>query len=330
MELYLFGEKNSKRAAYFAKAAAAQNTRVQIRNIADTDPCSIPPSWVKIDPISYQNYDLERMEELVFQYQERLLALKKSTHTFFNHPAALLSALDKLQCKRRLDAAKLTTTQMFDVTITDVPTLKQFMEGRYLPGVFIKPRYGSGAAGILAYRFHPKANREVLYTCAAIANGKLVNTRKLRRLDHSNEIRPILEKILAGQTLLERWHPKAKWKQESYDLRAIMQFGTLDFLIARRSSGPITNLQLNNKSMPYQELGLPESAVEQIKTLCQKAMRVFPGLSYAGIDILLAPDTLEPRIIEINGQGDLLYQDIRNDNLIYQNQIRYYLKKTRR
>lgn len=43
----------------------------------------------------------------------------------------------------------------------------------------------------------------------------------------------------------------------------------------------------------------------------------------AGIDLLLEKGTMRPRIIEMNGQGDLIYRDIYGENRIYQEQIRW-------
>ncbi len=54
--------------------------------------------------------------------------------------------------------------------------------------------------------------------------------------------------------------------------------------------------------------------------LCNRAMDCYPQLKSAGIDILLEKGSLKPRIIEMNGQGDLIYQDIYADNLIYRRQ----------
>ena len=63
--------------------------------------------------------------------------------------------------------------------------------------------------------------------------------------------------------------------------------------------------------------------MKEIEEVCAKAMEAFPELAMAGIDILLEKGSLRPRIIEINGQGDLMYQDIFKENKIYKEQIRY-------
>ncbi len=49
-------------------------------------------------------------------------------------------------------------------------------------------------------------------------------------------------------------------------------------------------------------------------------MGCYPGLASAGIDILLEKGSLKPRIIEMNGQGDLIYQDIFAGNVVYRHQ----------
>ena len=50
-------------------------------------------------------------------------------------------------------------------------------------------------------------------------------------------------------------------------------------------------------------------------------MQLFPNLNVAGFDILLEKNTKKPYIIEINSQGDLMYTDIFDNNMIYKNQI---------
>ena len=60
---------------------------------------------------------------------------------------------------------------------------------------------------------------------------------------------------------------------------------------------------------------------KEIEKLCEEAMALFPRVNVAGLDVMLDKKSGKPRIIEINGQGDLLYQDIYNENRIYRKQI---------
>ena len=49
-------------------------------------------------------------------------------------------------------------------------------------------------------------------------------------------------------------------------------------------------------------------------------MKTLPNLSYAGIDLLVTPSG-KFFVIEVNGQGDAIYQDFYEHNNIYKQQI---------
>lgn len=152
---------------------------------------------------------------------------------------------------------------------------------------------------------------------------RLLNTKRLRCFSREEEIRPLLDRLLQTGCIVERWYAKASHGAYSYDLRAVVQGGELDFLLARLSKGPITNLHLNNHPLEASALGLPDGVLGEIRELCRRAMACYPGLWSAGIDILLERGSLKPRIIEMNGQGDLLYQDIYGENRIYGHQAEW-------
>lgn len=202
-----------------------------------------------------------------------------------------------------------------------VEVLLDCMRAQRVYQVFIKPVYGSGAAGVSAFRFQPSTGRMMLYTCAQLhpVYG-LVNTKRLRCFSGREDILPLLEEILGLSCIVERWYAKAEHGRYSYDLRMVMQEGEPDFLLARLSKGPVTNLHLNNHPMEFAELGLPARVKEEAAELCQRAMECFPGLSCAGIDLLPERGSLSLRVIEMNAQGDLIYQDIFHENRIYRHQ----------
>ncbi len=147
-----------------------------------------------------------------------------------------------------------------------------------------------------------------------------MNTKQLQRFTDSRQVLSMLEKLLRLGCIVERWYAKADYQGYSYDLRAVVQDGRMDFCLARLSKGPITNLHLNNRPLELDALGLSHIVMEEIQDLCQRSMKLFPGLRSAGIDILLERGSLKPRIIEMNAQGDLIYQDIYGKNVIYRRQ----------
>lgn len=295
--------------------------------------------FLKIDPPLWESCCLDELNILAQDYEKKLQWLaelgKKRQITFLNKPEDILALLDKRACKRRLAEAGIPVTEELDgigravfpmaETLDGVgraDLLLGSMERRRIFQVFIKPVCGSGAAGAAAFRWQPRSGRMILYTCAMEnpETGRLVNTKRLRRFTDRKQVLSMIGRLLELGCIVERWYTKAEHNGFSYDLRAVVQDGRMDFILARLSSGPITNLHLNNHPLKGNELGLPCHVMEDVEQLCIRAAGCYPELRSVGIDVLLEKGSLRPRIIELNGQGDLIYQDIYDQNRIYLHQ----------
>ncbi len=309
--------------------------------------------FLKIDPPLWESCCLDELNILAQDYEKKLQWLaelgKKRQITFLNKPEDILALLDKRACKRRLAEAGIPVTEELDgIGRTVFPVaetldsvgqavlpvaetldgvgradlLLDSMERRRIFQVFIKPVCGSGAAGAAAFRWQPRSGRMILYTCAMEnpETGRLVNTKRLRRFTDRKQVLSMIGRLLELGCIVERWYAKAEHNGLSYDLRAVVQDGRMDFILARLSSGPITNLHLNNHPLKGNELGLPCHVMEDVEQLCIRAAGCYPELRSVGIDVLLEKGSLRPRIIELNGQGDLIYQDIYDQNRIYLHQ----------
>lgn len=323
MGICLIGTEGSKRREYFIKAAEAYQIPVRFVAWHEVETVDLCHEIVKIDPPSYSSADISDLGSQTETYLSRLSYLENAGCRFLNTPAGIKSVLDKRHCKEVLAKHDIPATYMVKENVRTVEELEEIMEKYRMYSVFIKPVFCSGAAGVVALRWYPKRKRAMAYTSCYVQNGELVNTKTLYHLDKESDIRLLLQKVLALGAIVERWHPKASFKGKSYDLRVVWQFGKIAFMVARQSAGPITNLHLNNAPLDWQRLSLKEETLMAIHGLCQDAMKLFPGLSMAGIDVLLEKETLCPRIIEINGQGDLMYQDIFAENRIYKQQVEY-------
>lgn len=309
--------------------------------------------FLKIDPPLWESCCLDELNILARDYEKKLQWLaelgKKRQITFLNKPEDILALLDKRACKRRLAEAGIPVTEELDgigravfpvaETLDSVgqavlpvaetldgvgraDLLLDSMERRRIFQVFIKPVCGSGAAGAAAFRWQPRSGRMILYTCAMEnpETGRLVNTKRLRRFTDRKQVLSMIGRLLELGCIVERWYAKAEHNGFSYDLRAVVQDGRMDFILARLSSGPITNLHLNNHPLKGNELGLPCHVMEDVEQLCIRVAGCYPELRSVGIDVLLEKGSLRPRIIELNGQGDLIYQDIYDQNRIYLHQ----------
>lgn len=330
-KMFLIGTEGSKRKEYFEKAAAECGAAVEFTDWREVEGADLTGGVVKIDPPSYTTSDLFEMEEQVSVYRSQLQMLGRRDCVFLNTPEGIERVLDKFSCKKRLSEHGIAVTEMLtdrvmraelSETGDDVEEqLEEMMRRRRVSSVFIKPSCSSGAAGVVAYRRFRGSGKEIAYTSCCVHRGELVNTKRMYRLEKREEIRPLLQAVFSLGVVVERWHPKASYRGKSYDLRVVWQFGEIAYMVARQSGGPITNLHLNNSPLDWRELGLTGQTIAEITQLCGEAMKLFPGLCVAGIDVLLEKGTLRPRIIEINGQGDLIYQDIYRDNTIYKRQI---------
>ncbi len=330
----LLGSAGTKRTDFFQQAAAQAGLPVLFVDWSSPEQWERQPDqtqWMmKIDPPLWDSCFLGQLGQLTHDYQEKLrrlsAAAKDHPLEFFNHPSAILELLDKRVCKKRLEQEMLAVTELLSGDKQDIRTAAQLLEtmrAEHIYQVFLKPVSGSGAAGVSALRFQPSTGRLVLYTCALLhPQLGLVNTKCLRRFCGRDEVMDYIEHILALDCVIERWYAKAEHEGCSYDLRAVVLDGRLQFVLGRLSKGPITNLHLNNHPLSAKQLGLPERVLQEVRLLCRQAASCFPGLRIAGIDLLLEKGSLRPRIIEMNAQGDLIYQDIFQDNRIYIEQAR--------
>ncbi len=323
MSRILIGSRDSKRTIYLEQAAGQQNAPLILIPWDKSGRLPALPEGrhvIKIDPPADGTYEIAGMEGRLRRYQNELRAMERDGHIFLNTPDAICEALDKRACKSRLQGAGLPVTPLLPGSFAGAEELLAYMERAREYAVFVKPNLYSGAAGVMALRLNPRGGRVAAYASCALREGKLVNTKKLRRLENREEIGKLLDALLVLDTVVERWMPKDTYRGKSYDLRAVYQFGHIAFLVARLSDGPITNLHLNNRALGEDALGLGEEKRREIEELCRSAMSLFPGLTVAGIDILLEKNSKKSYIIEINGQGDLMYQDIYGDNRIYREQ----------
>lgn len=326
--MILVGTKQNKRTEYMRQAAKQQGIPFSLLSYEYSyeellQQLHHVSGAVKIDPPSFHEDALAPMREHLKQYQSFLKQLCSCPCQFLNHPSALGTLLDKYQCKEVLRKHNLSVTECFMPEVKSLKELTVAMEEHRVPSIFLKPVHYSGAAGVVALRRNPATGECIAMTSAAVKQGQLYNTKHLYRMKKQEEIRELLRCLLPLGVMAERWIPKDTVHGMSYDLRVVVQFGRVAHIVVRQSKGVITNLHLNNRAETVEVLALNRQQYEAIEELCINAVRLFDGLSYAGVDVLLDKKSKKPYIIEMNGQGDLIYQDIFGKNRIYAEQAAY-------
>ena len=330
MQIIVVSNSLSKRIEYFIEAGKHLQTEVRFMTYGELFNCLplLRQAVIKLEPCVSDETDFLKYALLNQAYKETLQRLSEMSLPddvcFLNTPDALLRALDKKETKEVLMDKGLKVTPM-------LPSPRSFDELRELlagcgRGCFLKPRYGSGAGGVMAIRYQPNRNKWVVYTTLQQVDGVIHNTKRINRLSTEKEMIPLAEAVMQTEAILEEWIPKEQLQGENYDLRVVCRESEIDYIVVRCSKGSITNLHLNNKAHWWNELSLSEEVRQQIYFQCQEAVQSL-DLQYAGVDVLIERGTDIPYIIEVNGQGDHVYQDMFAHNSIYIQQIKNIKKR---
>ena len=311
--IVLIGDKQSKRYTYFEKACEDLDCPF---TFMDYDEIALKDGdCIKIDPPSIKAHDLSSLQLFIDHYKQTLLALSKQENVvFLNHPNDIMLCLDKYECKKRLQ--HLPCTPLIDNVFVNADALFAYLSQNNISQVFVKPRYGSGASGIIALRYQKKTKHAIIYTTLVDTNNGYYNGTKTTCIRDMDKIIPMLEFVLSLDAMIENWLPKKKYNGLSYDLRVVMLKDRMLRIVPRGSKTPITNLHLNNMPLPVEIV----ENTDKIELLCKQVMKTLPNLSYAGIDLLVTPSG-KFFVIEVNGQGDAIYQDFYEHNDIYKQQI---------
>lgn len=317
--LVLISDKLSKRYEYFIKASNYYNINVEFMTYEKITLKN--GDFVKIDPMKITSNRVDELNDVIEEYTQNLNAISNYDVTFLNHPKDILLLLDKYKTKQILEQANIKTTPMINNQFTTQEELFSYLKLEKITRIFIKPRYGSGASGIVALKYNPKLNEAVIYTTIYEKDGVFYNGGKTNYFKDKTQVNTILNFILSLPIVIEKWISKKKYNKINYDLRVVMFKQELLYIVARGSKSPITNLHLNN--MPLDENIITNK--DEIKLFCQEVMSTFPELNYAGIDVLISPKN-ELYVIEINAQGDAIYNDFYNENSIYKRQIQAFLE----
>lgn len=325
MRIFVVSNVESRRTAYFIKAGKSLGADIRFLSYTELLAClpALSESVVKLEPFVYNEAGVEAYAGLCTAGRlvlERLEQTQKAAGVrFLNRPRAILQALDKVRCKELLEAAGVPVTPVLAADAAGFERLVPYVTA--CPrGVFLKPRYGSGAEGVMALRYQAWRDRWVAYTTLCRTESGVYNTKRIHRLTDIAEIRRLAQPVLQAGALVEEWIPKEARGGLNYDLRVVCCGGRAEYTVVRYSRGTITNLHLNNRAGRFDELGLPERVQEEIFRISLAATQA-TGLHYGGVDVLLEKGSLRPFVIEVNGQGDHIYQDMFAENRIYTRQI---------
>lgn len=231
--------------------------------------------------------------------------------SFQNPPGDVGVMFDKWRCHQIFESVGLPRPG----TALACPTPAAFREQRLTFGnaesgrLFLKPRYGSSASGVCAYRW--SGDREQIIAPIEIdrrsGHPRLFNSLKVRSYTRLRDIEFVLRQLLSQDMLCEQWITKAQLPDGRFDLRVLVVAGKARHCVVRQSQHPMTNLHLGNDRGDLAQVRelLGQGGFDAATACAEQAAACFPSSLYAGVDILIG-SSREPFVCEINAFGDLL------------------------
>lgn len=264
-----------------------------------------PPRALEHGELAHQHFWYAGFREL--------LAALPARAGYLNPPEDIAGMSDKLACQQRLRAQGIAIPPLLG-EIDGYESLQALLRGHSADQVFVKARYGSSGAGVLAYRRN-RSGREAAYGSAELSEDggetRVFNSLKPRRYDDGARIARLIDAIAAQGAYVERWIPKPRAPDdagghhagEHYDIRAIALDGFLRHRVARVGRGPLTNLHLGNRRGALARW-LDDAAMHALEIATQQAAMAFPRSRMIGFDLILRDG--RSWVLEANAFGDLL------------------------
>jgi glutathione synthase/RimK-type ligase-like ATP-grasp enzyme len=212
----------------------------------------------------------------------------------------ILLMTDKLACQQQLRALGVPTPPLLG-PVTGHAHLVALLDDAGVDSVFIKPRYGSSAAGVVAYRRNRRGDETAMTTMQRV-DGRYVNSKRVQR-HVGRTIAALIDTLAADDAYVEAWIPKPRTAGGHFDFRVVMIDGEPQHRIARVNDAPMTNLHLDARRASVDEV-LDGNGVRALLDTARAAARAFPRSHLMGLDILVRGE--RAWVLEVNAFGDLL------------------------
>jgi hypothetical protein len=220
-------------------------------------------------------------------------------------PEEIALAYDKAECTRHLAARAIAGTRALD-NVTGFDSLVEAARARRARRVFVKLRYGSSAAAMVALAMGPDGRMLAHATAELAADGAIWITRDVRRVEQIAHIAALVDALARHGIHVEAWLPKAGIDNMTCDLRIIVVDGEPVFHVLRMSRHPMTNLHLGGRRSDSAALRarMAPGAWDRVLATCRAVARAFPGSFALGIDLAVLADLRSHAVLEVNAFGD--------------------------
>jgi hypothetical protein len=234
--------------------------------------------------------------------------VRRPPHAVMNSPAAIRLCFDKAAVHDALAAAGVARPERLP-DVSSFRELREAMAERRISQVFVKPRHGSTASGVIAFRMSGSRVLAASGLEAAPVGGewRFYNSFTVRRYHREADVARIVDFVLAEGAVVERWLPKLTLGRTAVDLRVVVVGGRPLHSVGRASLTPVTNLHLRSRRL---DAGLVSARVDAGAWTrgLQDAVAAASacGCGYAGVDLLFSSSGRRHAVLEVNAFGDLL------------------------
>ncbi|NVE01780.1 STM4014 family protein [Massilia sp. BJB1822] len=222
-----------------------------------------------------------------------------------NAPAEIVLMTDKLACQRHLAAHGARTPALLG-RVHGYDHLQCLLDDYALDRLYLKPRYGSSASGVVAYRRN-RAGRQQATTSASVVQAggevRLFNVKRIARHERAADIAMLVDALAAQELYAEAWLDKPRCGDRHYDLRVVALAGRPAHRVARLGAQMMTNLHLDNQRGDVATL-LNAADMAALEAAVLQAARAFPASGVAGYDLVVRRG--QAHVLEANAFGDLL------------------------
>ena len=222
-----------------------------------------------------------------------------------NDPSEIVLMTDKWRCQRHLADHGVATPALLG-RIASFAELEALLERQATDRVFVKARYGSSAAGVVAYRRNGRGDEQATtsaHLVETLDTPRLFNDKRIRTYARRDEIARVIDLVAAQDAYVEAWVPKPRHGAGHFDLRVLTLAGTPAHRVARVGLRPMTNLHLDSgRADPAALLCAAELAL--LDATARRTARAFSRSHVIGVDLVVRGD--RARVLEANAFGDLL------------------------
>jgi len=257
---------------------------------------ALPPSWTS----ETEDRGSIRNQRLWFDgFKDILDELTQCRGHFMTPPSEILAMFDKIQARERhRNAGAPMPGFLGDIdAMDDLDALAKDHQR-----MFIKPRFGSSASGVIAFRSRP---RRQMTTSVELQGTRLYNSLKIRTYIEASKQSAIIDALAPDGLFAEEWIPKASLGG-AFDFRVFVVAGKAEHTVMRVSQSPLTNLHLGNQRGDIEAFQAAKPcAFRAVQDAAVIAASGFSALT-CGVDVALEATMKRAYVLETNAFGDLL------------------------